>query len=289
MRTKIFIGEAFRSLSGNISTTIAATLTVLIGMFLLGLFIVLGSWVLSWSDSVEQQLEVRVFFEQDATPNQINEVGDRLGSLPQASEVTFVPRDEALLRMERDFPELVANLSQNPLPDAFEVKPRSADDVELIAGTLEPLPPGVESVSFPRETTERVREVASVIEFVFLSASVILLLASTILIANTIRLSIFSRRREIEVMKLVGASNWFVRGPFVLEGLICGLLGSIAAIILLFLGKQFALPKLIPDSLGSNGGAQAWSFELVALILIGFGLLLGGAGAGITIRRFLRV
>ena len=207
MRAKIFIGEAFRSLSGNISTTIAATLTVLIGMFLLGLFIALGSWVLSWSDSVEQQLEVRVFFEQDATPNQINGVGDRLGSLAQVSGVTFVSREDALARMERDFPELVANLASNPLPDAWEVKPRSASDVELIAGSLEPLPPGVESVSFPRETTERVREVASVIEFVFLSAAVILLLASTILIANTIRLSIFARRREIEVMKLVGASN----------------------------------------------------------------------------------
>ena len=289
MRARIFIGEAFRSLSGNISTTIAATLTVLIGMFLLGLFIALGSWVLSWSDSVEQELEVRVFFELDATDNQINDVGNRLGSLPQASEVTFVSREDALARMEEDFPELVANLSSNPLPDAWEVKPRSADDVELIAGTLDPLPPGVESVRFPQETTERVREVASTIEFVFLSAAVILLIASTILIANTIRLSIFARRREIEVMKLVGASNWFVRGPFMLEGLICGLLGSVAAIILLFLGREFALPRLSLDSFDSNSAVQAWSFELVALILIGVGLLLGAAGAGITVRRFLRV
>lgn len=289
MRAKIFIGEALRSLSGNISTTVAATLTVLIGIFLLGLFIALGSWVLSWSDSVEQQLEVRVFFELDATPKQINRVGDQLAALPEASELTFVSREEALERMEREFPELVANLSSNPLPDAYEVKPGDADDVETIAVALEPLPPGVESVSFPRETTERVREVASVIEFVFLSVSVVLLIASTILIANTIRLSIFARRREIEVMKLVGASNWFVRGPFMLEGLICGLFGSIAAIILLFLGKEFALPKLIPDSLGSDGGVHAWSFELVALILLGCGLLLGAAGAGITLRRFLRV
>jgi cell division transport system permease protein len=289
VRAKIFIGEALRSLSGNISTTVAATLTVLIGIFLLGLFIALGSWVLSWSDSVEQQLEVRVFFELDATPKQINRVGDQLAALPEASELTFVSREEALERMEREFPELVANLSSNPLPDAYEVKPGDADDVETIAVALEPLPPGVESVSFPRETTERVREVASVIEFVFLSVSVVLLIASTILIANTIRLSIFARRREIEVMKLVGASNWFVRGPFMLEGLICGLFGSIAAIILLFLGKEFALPKLIPDSLGSDGGVHAWSFELVALILLGCGLLLGAAGAGITLRRFLRV
>lgn len=289
MRAKIFFSEAFRSLSGNISTTVAATLTVLIGMFLLGLFIALGSWVLSWSDSVEKQLEVRVFFEQNATPNQINRVGDQIASLPQTETIVFVSSAEALKRMEREFPELIANLSTNPLPDAFEVKPSAAEDVEVIASALEPLPPGVESVSFPRETTERVREVASVIEFVFLAAAVILLIASTILIANTIRLSIFARRREIEVMKLVGASNWFIRGPFMLEGLICGLLGSIAAIILLFLGREFALPKLIPPAIGGESDVSAWSFEIIALILLGFGLLLGAAGAGITLRRFLRV
>ncbi len=289
MRTKLFFSEAFRSLSGNISTTVAATLTVLIGMFLLGMFIALGSWVLSWSDQVEGQLEVRVFFEQDATPNQINRVGDQLVALPQAESIAFVSSADALDRMEQEFPELVANLSSNPLPDAFEIKPGSASDVEVIAAALEPVPPGVESVTFPREVTERVREVASVIEFVFLAAAVILLIASTILIANTIRLSIFARRREIEVMKLVGASNWFVRGPFMLEGLICGLLGSISAIVLLFLGREFALPKLIPPAIGGDSGVSAWSFELVALIILGVGLLLGAAGAGITLRRFLRV
>lgn len=289
MRVRIFFSEAFRSLSGNISTTVAATLTVLIGMFLLGLFIALGSWVLAWSDSVEGQLEVRVFFEPDVTTNQINRVRGKLDSLPQAETIVFVSSDEALTRMEREFPELVTNLSTNPLPDAYEIKPRGADDVEVIASSLEPLPPGVESVSFPRETTERVREVASVIEFVFLSAAVILLIASTILIANTIRLSIFARRREIEVMKLVGASNWFIRGPFILEGLVCGLLGSIAAIVLLFLGREFALPKLVSPAIGGDSGVSAWSFELVALIILGVGLLLGAAGAAITLRRFLRV
>ena len=258
-------------------------------MFLLGLFIALGSWVLSWSDSVEGQLEVRVFFEPDVTTNQINRVRDQLDSLPQAETIVFVSSGEALTRMEREFPELVANLSTNPLPDAYEIKPRNADDVEVIASLLEPLPPGVESVSFPRETTERVREVAGVIEFVFLSAAILLLIASTILIANTIRLSIFARRREIEVMKLVGASNWFIRGPFILEGLVCGLFGSVAAIVLLFLGREFALPKLVPPAIGGDSGVSAWSFELVALIILGVGLLLGAAGAGITLRRFLRV
>ena len=123
-----------------------------------------------------------------------------------------------------------------------------------------------------------------------LLAAVILLAASTILIANTIRLSIFSRRREIEVMKLVGATNWFVRGPFMLEGLICGLLGSVLAVVLLFLGKELALPEIVSDTIrDADDDVQAWAFSAVAGILLALGLGLGALGSGITLRRFLRV
>ena len=126
------------------------------------------------------------------------------------------------------------------------------------------------------------------IESFFLIAVLVLLAASTLLIANTIRLSIFSRRREIEVMKLVGATNWFVRGPFMLEGLICGAAGSLAAVILLLLGKTLVMPTILPH-INAGSDVQALSFTLNALILIGVGLLLGAAGSGLTLRRFLKV
>src|SRR5918995_391570 len=212
MRTKLFVGEAVRSIGANISTTVAATMTVLIGMFLLGLFIALFSWVNSWTDHVREDVIVKVFFEQEA----------------------------------------------------------------------------VEKVDYAQKKTERILQVTNVIKYIFLLGSVILLIASTILIANTIRLSIFSRRREIEVMKLVGASHWFIRGPFMLEGLLVGLLGSLLAVILLFLSKEVALPSIIPR-LDSGPGVQAISFWANALILLGLGLLLGAAGSGLTLRRFLRV
>jgi cell division transport system permease protein len=155
-----------------------------------------------------------------------------------------------------------------------------------IARSLRPLPPGVEKVTYGEKTAERILDVARLIEFLFLVAIAILLTASTVLIANTIRLSIFARRREIEVMKLVGASNWFVRGPFMLEGLICGLIGSVLAVILLLLGKEIALPEL---GWFDDPDVRALSFGVNALILMGLGLLLGAAGSGVTLRRFLRV
>ena len=126
------------------------------------------------------------------------------------------------------------------------------------------------------------------IEIVFLAAVIVLLIASTLLIANTIRLSIFSRRREIEVMKLVGATNWFVRGPFMLEGLICGLVGSLVAVLLLLLGKELALPAIL-GRIESSSDVEALSFMLNALILVLVGLGVGAVGSGLTLRRFLQV
>jgi cell division transport system permease protein len=137
--------------------------------------------------------------------------------------------------------------------------------------------------------THHVLRVTHVIESFFIAAAVLLILASTLLIANTIRLSIFSRRREIEVMKLVGATNWFVRGPFMLEGLLCGLAGAVGAVVLLILGKSLVLPTLLHGPLKTGSDVHALGFTLNALILFGVGLALGAAGSGLTIRRFLQV
>ncbi len=289
-RARLFVGEAFRSLFGNLSTTIAATMTVLIGMFLLGLFIALGSWVVSWTDSVKDEVLVKVFFEKDVKDKQVNAVREQLIAMPEVKAIVFVSPDDALERMRKEFPELTRNLASNPLPPAFEVTPVDAEQVEVVAARLDPAPAGVDKVDYAKEKTDRVLKVAGIIELVFLIASVILLAASIILIANTIRLSIFARRREIEVMKLVGASNWFVRGPFMLEGLICGFVGSLAAVLLLLLGRELALPAIFSDTIrDASSDVQAWSFEIVALILIGAGFLLGAIGSGLTLRRFLRV
>ena len=289
-RAKLFIGEAFRSIGANVSTTVAATMTVLIGMFLLGLFIALFSWVNSWTDHVRKDVLVKVFFVRDATPAQINSVRAQIQQFPETKTVVFVSKEEALKRMQVKYPDLVKNLVDNPLPDAFEVTPKDANQVSALANRLSPPPPGVENVDYAQKKTERILSVTNVIKYIFLLGSIILMVASTILIANTIRLSIFSRRREVEVMKLVGASNWFVRGPFMLEGVICGLIGAVAAIILLILAKEVALPVIEGHSSAfSEDDVHALSFPLTALILIGVSLAVGAAGSGITLRRFLRV
>ena len=285
----MMLSEAVRSIGANVSTTVAATMTVLIGMFLLGLFIAFATYAHSWSDRVKKELVVKVFFNRDAPASSVEAMRVTLDSDQRIKEFEFISAAEALKRMRKERPDLFRQaLPYNPLGHAYTVIPKRAEDTEAIAASLKPYPPGVHRVTWGEDKAKRILKVANVINSIFLAAGVILLVASTILIANTIRLSIFSRRREIEVMKLVGATNWFVRGPFMLEGLLCGLVGSVLAVILLFLSKEVALPSIIPR-LDSGPGIQALAFWANALILLGIGLLLGAAGSGLTLRRFLRV
>ena len=289
IRTKLVLSEALRSIRGNVSTSFAATMTVLIGMFLLGLFVALGTWVVSWSDHVKSQLEVKVFFVDDVKDKQINPVRVYLEKDDRIKQFRFVTKEEALRRMKRRYPELTANLPSNPLPASYEILPTQAEDVKLIATDLRKQKfAGIERVKDGQQTSKRILQVARVIEAVFLVAVFVLLGASILLIANTIRLSIHSRRREIEVMKLVGATNWFVRGPFMVEGLLVGLLGALAAVILLFIGKEAALPAIL-GHFDSSPDVKAWGFPLIALVLLGVGLSVGALGSGMTLRKHLRV
>jgi cell division transport system permease protein len=297
MRLRLLLSESVRSLAANLSTTIAATMTVLIGMFLLGLFIAIGSWAQDFGAKQKEKLLVKVYFctettcAKEATDPQINVVRRKLESNPLVAEggVTFVSKAEALERMRKRTPEIVENLTSNPLPDAFEVRARDGADVRAIGASLrDPLPAGVEEVKDGEEISDRVINAARIMSTAFAVATLVLLVSSALLIANTIRLSIFSRRREIEVMKLVGATNWFVRGPFMLEGLICGILGSAAAVLLLLIGKELVLPSIF-DRLDSASDVTAWPFHLIALVILGVGLTVGAIGSGVTMRRFLNV
>jgi cell division transport system permease protein len=306
-RLKLVFAEAVRSLGANLSTTFAATTTVLIGMFMLGLVVGLGSWALSLSDHYKKQLLVKVYFcttlrcDHNATTKEIDAVHNQLISLPEVKTLHFISKEKAYKLMLKTRPDLVKPAPGNPFPNSYDVIPKKGEDIDAITSHLNPLPAGVQQICPPppgtkgaktslgescNRITHRVLSVARYLWIVVLIAFIVLLVSSTLLVANTIRLSIFARRREIEVMKLVGATNWFVRGPFMIEGLLCGLAGAVAAIILLVLGRTLFMPLI---HLTSQSDVHAWPFGLHVLIVLGAGLLLGAAGSGLTIRRFLQI
>ncbi len=318
-QVRLLFSEAWSSIRMNLSTTFAATMTVLIGMCLLGLFIALGTWVLSWSNHIQKELQVQVYMcttvsmpdcTKNVTPAQKAAIGKALRQDPDVKHVVFVSKAQGLKNYKKDNPGVFPQgtyqlLPGNPLPDTWVVTPKQGKFTPLIGKRIcHAHYAGVEpcataetgglgnagGVHWESNVTKRVLTIAKVISLVFLIAVILLVVAATLLIANTIRLSIFARRREIEVMKLVGATNWFIRGPFMLEGLLCGLVGSVLAVILLVLGKTIALPSILPHiGGGGTNDVHALSFTLNALALIGAGLLLGALGSALTLRRFLQV
>jgi cell division transport system permease protein len=290
-RLRILFAEALRSIGANVSTTVASALSVLIGMFLIGVFIGLGTWLVSWSDDKKRELAVHVFIADGATTKQIDALRVKLESDDRVKPggITFISKEKALEIMRKRNPELTANLVTNPLPASFDVVPKRGEDTEAIALSVQKSKlAAVDTVRYGKEVSQRILQIARGIQVVFGIIVIILLAASTILIANAIRLSIFARRREIEVMKLVGASNWYVRGPFMLEGVLTGLAGSVAAVLLLFLGRELAIPQIL-GHIQDDPDVQAMAFTYTALILVLGGLAIGALGSGLTLRRFLRV
>jgi cell division transport system permease protein len=308
-RFRVVVSEAIRSLGANLSTTFAATTTVLIGMFMLGLVVGLGSWALSLSDHYKKQLLVNVYFCTDlrcgseADSRQIDATRTALQQMPQVKTIQFVSKNQALAQERKKHPAMVNSLPYNPFPNAFKVYPHQAEQIDSIAAQLGnnaslkgiesicPPAPGSKSAASGQgescsRISHRVLSVARYLWIVVLIAFFVLLVSSTLLVANTIRLSIFARRREIEVMKLVGATNWFVRGPFMIEGLLCGFGGAVLAVILLVLGRELFMPLI---HLTNASDIHAWPFGLHVLIVLGAGLALGALGSGLTIRRFLQV
>jgi cell division transport system permease protein len=302
-RGRLVLTEAWSSLTANVSTTFAALMTVLIGMLLLGVFLALGTWVLSWGHHIKKELQVNVYFCTDtdgapchgrATATQEQQTRQLLAADPAVRSVQFVSRDVAFRQQSKLHPDMYAGLPSNPLPDKYVVTPKRGEDVPALVQRLQRSPlqgvaPAPNGVVGPGKTGKRVLTVARWISLVFLIAVVLLVVASTLLIANTIRLSIFARRREVEVMKLVGATNWFIRGPFMLEGLLTGLAGSVIAVVLLVLGKEIALPHILGHIDGGNSDVHALPFALNVLCMVGGGLILGAIGSGLTLRRFLQV
>jgi cell division transport system permease protein len=287
----LVFSEAIRSIGANLSTTFASAVSVLIGMFLIGVFIGIGTWLVSWSDDKKRELAVHVFVKDAATPKQIDQLRVFLESDDRVKPggIDFVTKKEALAIMKKRAPELTANLASNPLPASFDVVPKRGEETAALAAAVKQAKlPAVDEISHGKEVSTRILRIARAIQVVFLIVVVVLLGASTILISNTIRLSIFARRREIEVMKLVGATNWFVRGPFMLEGVLTGLIGSLAAVVLLFIGREIAVPSIV-GHIQDDPDVRALAFSYTAALLILVGLAIGAIGSGLTLRRFLRV
>ena len=299
-RWKFFVVEALKSLRGNFATTIAAVVTVLVVMFIAGIGIALGSYVYNYSNKVRDDVTIRAYLKDSATPQQISAIQRQINATPgvQKGSLQFVSKDDAVLRLQKQLgkdSELLKLTLGNPLPASFEFKADNPDQTAKIAQSiaglagLEASQPGLPNPDYGAGKADRVLRTAGTITLVLLGMGVVLAIAAVLLIGITIRLSIFARRREVEVMKLVGATNWFVRLPFMIEGMVCGVAGAVLAAVLLALSYQTLLADRVESSMTQSGGPSAIAFPLLVAILVLAGLGIGALGSGLTMRRFLQV
>jgi cell division transport system permease protein len=298
MRPRFFLAEAFRSIRANVAVSIAATVTVLIAVFILGAFIPSFLYVQSSVDSQKARVDIRAYISDSAKVAQVNELQNELVQLQQQGTVksfVYINKDQALRELKGRLkdPSVTDYLTTNPIPANFRIKPGSAEQAPAVIAAIgdNPAIDKQLGVSYGKETTDKLLTVARFIQWAGLALITILLVASVLLIGNTIRLSIFARRREVEVMKLVGATNWFIRWPFVIEGIICGLVGALLSVALLWAVKVGVVDHWIDttDSALQRDEATTIGFPLLGLVLIAAGALVGAVGSGITLRRFLKV
>ncbi len=292
MRLPFFLREAVRAMRRNAAPSFAALATVLVTMLVLGVFIPIVQATKGAANSVRSRVMVDVYMKPGATSVDDTRVQKELLAVPHVKSVQFESKQQAYEEQSKQDPQAYALLTSNPLPDTFHVLPTNPGNVLLINSALtpggRPIDAAIGSVSNKKNDTRKILEVTNLVAITAAVLTVLLTLASVLLIANTIRLSLYARRREVEVMKLVGATDWFIRWPFVIEGMVVGALGALLAIGVLGITKIALL-----DPLANNwtliAAPRTIAFPALVAVLLGAGVAVSALGSGVSLRRFLRV
>ena len=296
LRLDYFAQETVANLRRNFSLTIASLLTVAVSLALVGAALLLRQGVDNATTRWQGGIEFIVFLQPDVTPDQADAVGRELKDNPDVKDVKFVDKQQAYEEFKllfRNSPELVDTVTPDILPASWRVVPSNTDPnvIEAIGRQFEKKA-GVMSVVFAKDTVESVMKVTRLMQIGILGAAVVLLIAACLLIVNTIRTAMLSRRREIEVMKLVGASNWFIRVPFMLEGLVQGLLGAALACVAVRVLNSLVESRVTEGqslAILQNFSVSTSEVNGTLLLLLLVGGLVGAIGSGVAVSSYLDV
>ena len=300
-RAVFFVSEAFRALRRSAAPSIAAIVTIVVTTLLLGVLIPVLKASGDKTQDVRDQIGLNVFLYNDASKDEIQALGADLETLPHVEAVNYVSPNEAVGilsdRVEGELSNSLKELNSNPLPPSYSIDIDSPTNLAAVTaaitktgptGDRQPISPIVDEVRDARQDASKITRVTGAVTVVLAILSVLLLIASLMLVGNTIRLSIYARRREVEVMRLVGATNWFIRWPFIIEGIIVGLAGAVVAVGILWLGKVTVVDPL-SDNLNLVDSLSTMGFLPLVIILVSSAMIVSALGSGITLRRFLRV
>lgn len=278
-----------------------AITTVAITLFIVGVFSIIVYDIQSILKSIESQVEIAVYLKDNISNDLKDYLENEIKSWPEVNNITYVSKDQALekFKIQNEGSDILKEIQGNPLPASFEVKLKDPQKVEQVALRFVDKDgksiDGVDEVIYGKSYIRKLFSITAVTGTIALLIIIILLLAAMVLIYNTIRLSIYARRKEIEVMKLVGATNWYVRTPFLFEGFFEGFMGAGIAVLLLYFLNKFLMIKgetAIVETMHIKNLAILGSSSIILIAYFGMiiiGGFLGILSSGFALRRYLKV
>jgi cell division transport system permease protein len=291
LKVDYFARETATNLRRNVFMTSAAVVVVAVSLALVGGALLLKQGVdkatIQWKGGVEGS----IFMKADAAPEEIDAVDRELRAMPEVKKVRFVTKQGAYDEFRKMFsnsPDMLETLNVDQMPPSFRVVPRQAQQIDVIGNRFKDRP-GVRDVVYAKDTVKALLSVTRYAQLLIWSVAIVLLAAASLLILNTIRMAIYARRREVAVMKLVGATNWFIRVPFMFEGLVQGMIGALGAFGVVYLVRNFAQHAVRHVELFHEFAVSTNEVIGTGIFLVVVGMIVGALGSAIAVSRFLDV
>jgi cell division transport system permease protein len=297
MKLGFFLKEATRSMKRNPAPSFAALSCVLVTTLVLGVFIPVVQATNGAANSIRGRVVVDVDLNTTATAAEVARVRKEVEHVRYAGHVEVISKQKGYEQERKLDPQAFALIGYNPLPEILRVTPANPDDADALRAELDQSSPlgkrmvsdsAIAAVQNRQAQTDKILTATRIVKITMALLAALLVFSSMLLVSNTIRLSLFSRRREVEVMKLVGATDWFIRWPFVIEGLFLGAVGGVGAIALLALAKVTLIDPLAGTVKLISQPAMI-DFRVLIVVLMACAIAVSAAGSGISLRRFLRV
>nr|WP_302684187.1 permease-like cell division protein FtsX [uncultured Dialister sp.] len=287
-----FWKETFYSLFRNKFMAVASVLTVTLSMFILGVFLCAVLNINHMATYLENQVEMTVYLKDGLNTEQVMAVGKKLKALPDLKEIKFTNKDQAMAEFKQrlgDQQGILDAINGNPLPSSYSTSFATPASLKKAVSIVTQYPE-VDSVQYGQDIIEQLYKVAQVIRIGGIILIVFLAGAELFIISNTIRLTVFARRREIQIMKYVGATNGFIRWPFIFEGMIIGFIGSGLSAFILWEGYKVVLMEMAQAGLVFIPMIPLWPFiGYMTVMLLAAGIIIGILGSTISLRKYMKV
>ncbi len=286
-----FFVEAFQSIRRNLAMSIASVATIALTLFICGVFAIIVLNIDHFAGEIESTVEIQAFIDENTDDNTLNEIKTDIENLSGVETVTFVSKEEAIesmaKRLNQTSQELLDSLGSNPLPDSYLVQVATADDVVPTADKLEKVN-GISQVKYGEGTVEKMFSLLNWVRYFGIGVIIFLTIASIIIVAFNIKMSVASRRWEITIMRYVGASNWYIRWPFCIAGMIMGLIGGLISVGILYGAYMLVIDKINAIMVFSNLVTPNMYFIYIFSAMVIMGIILGSLGSIVSLNVYLK-